>query len=161
MAAGGNVREFLGSSLVKQEKPRLVVRIKRAREKTKTTQAAEGQERSHSLGHRWRPPSEAGRKGWGEAKGPGEPTVTPQLPLLTLEVRSSGRPGLTRGALPSSELPILPAERSRETASTADPGRGLVFPPRRAQPLISVRADGPAEGEGRSPASLPRSRVVT
>lgn len=53
MAAGGNVREFLGSSLVKQEKPRLVVRIKRAREKTKTTQTAEGQERSHSLGHRW------------------------------------------------------------------------------------------------------------
>ena len=53
MAAGGNVREFLGSSLVKQEKPRLVVRIKRAREKTKTTQTAEGQERSHSRGHRW------------------------------------------------------------------------------------------------------------
>ena len=71
MAAGGNVREFLGSSLVKQEKPRLVVRIKRAREKTKTTQTAEGQERSHSLGHRWEAAVGSGpeRVGWGEGSG--------------------------------------------------------------------------------------------
>lgn len=46
------MREFFGSSLVKEEKPRIVVRIKRAREKTKTTQTTEGQESSHSLGHR-------------------------------------------------------------------------------------------------------------
>lgn len=52
---GGGKREekFLGSSLVKREKPRLVVRIQRAREKTKTktTQTKKGPERSHSLGH--------------------------------------------------------------------------------------------------------------
>ena len=47
---GGGKREekFLGSSLVKREKPRLVVRIKRPREKTKTkaTQTKKGAERS-------------------------------------------------------------------------------------------------------------------
>ena len=78
-----------------------------------------------SCGADGRPPSEAGRKGWGEAKGPGEPTVTPQLPLLTPEVQSSGRPGLTRGPLPSSELPILPAELGTPVPGRQHPQRTL------------------------------------